>query len=178
MSLNLRKRRTLVEIPTTWLGRVKSQARRAGDRIAPVADQARSVAASRFEDARYWAAPRLEDAAHRVEDQFAPRVSSMLSEAAKRVDPAPARSRKWPIVVLLTGLTLGVLGYLFYRRNAQQWTDHMKDSAADASRWASEKAEQATEKATELAGKAADEADEISSKKAKKAEKTRRSAKK
>ncbi|MEV0582681.1 hypothetical protein [Nonomuraea sp. NPDC050310] len=154
MSLTLRKRRVVIEVPSTWMGRMKVQAKRAGGRLAPMADQARTVASSRIEDARYWAAPKLEDAAHRVEDQFAPRVSAMLTQAAKRVDPSPARSRRWPVAVLMTGLALGAMGYMFYRRNAQQWTDHMKDSAADASRWVSEKADRASDKTSDLADEA------------------------
>ncbi|MFD1932687.1 MULTISPECIES: YtxH domain-containing protein [Nonomuraea] len=133
-----------------------------------MADQAKVVAAHRIEDARYWAAPRLEDAAHRVEDQLAPRVSSMLSQAASRIDPTPARSRRWPILALLTGMALGAAGYMFYRRNAQQWTDHMKDSATDASRWVGERADRAADKvsssADQAAGKVSSNADKAADK--------------
>ncbi|MFE3454925.1 YtxH domain-containing protein [Nonomuraea sp. NPDC059194] len=156
MSLTLRKRHVLVEIPTTWSGRMKAQAMRAGDRIAPMTDQAKVAAAHRIEDARYWVAPKLEGAAHRVEDQLAPMVSSMLSQAARRIDPTPVRSRRWPVMTLLAGMALGAVGYMFYRRNAQQWTDHMKDSASDASRWVSERAHQAAGKASSTSDRAAD----------------------
>ncbi|WP_143591733.1 YtxH domain-containing protein [Thermoactinospora rubra] len=144
----------IVEVPSTWMGRMKAQAMRAGDRLAPMAGQARQVASSRLEDARHWAAPRLEEAAHRVEEEFAPRVSEMLTRAAKRVDPTPARTRRWPVAVLMTGIALGAMGYMFYRRNAQQWTDQMKDSAADASRWVSEKADRAADQASSVADEA------------------------
>ncbi|MEU7899774.1 hypothetical protein AB0B45_43865 [Nonomuraea sp. NPDC049152] len=164
MSLTLRKRHVVVEIPATWMGRMKVQAMRAGDRLVPMADQAKVVAANRIENARYWAAPKLEDAAHRVEDQLAPRVSSMLSQAASRIDPTPARSRRWPVMVLLTGMALGAAGYAFYRRNAQQWTDHMKDSATDASRWVSERADRTADSVSSNADKAADKVDEATRK--------------
>ncbi|MFI6485367.1 hypothetical protein ACIBH1_46180 [Nonomuraea sp. NPDC050663] len=164
MSLTLRKRRVIVEVPSTWMGRMKAQAVRAGDRFGPMAGQAKDMAAHRFEDARYWAAPRLEDAAQRLEKDLAPRVSAMLTDAARKVDPTPARSRRWPVAVLVTGVALGAMGYMFYRRNAQQWTDHMKDSAADASRWVSEKADQTAGKANQMADKVSDKADEASKK--------------
>ncbi|MGW0811531.1 YtxH domain-containing protein [Nonomuraea sp. NPDC002799] len=151
MSLTLRKRRVAIEVPATWMGRVKAQAVHAGHRMAPVADQAKVVAAQRFEDARYWAAPRLESAAHGFEDQVAPKVSSMLSAAARKIDPKPSHSRRWPTLVLLTGLAVGAIGYMFYRRNAQQWTEHMKDSASDASRWVNEKAERTSESSDRMA---------------------------
>ncbi|MFI7454648.1 hypothetical protein ACIBQX_44730 [Nonomuraea sp. NPDC049714] len=141
---------------------MKAQAVRTGRRMAPMADQAKLVANRRMEDARYWAAPRLENAAHRVEDQLAPKVSYVLTAAADKVNPARPRSRRWPMFTLMTGLALGAVGYMFYRRNAQQWTEHMKESASDASRWAGEKSDRTME-TTDQAGattmsSAADEA--------------------
>ncbi|MET9342715.1 hypothetical protein [Nonomuraea sp. NPDC003804] len=143
---------------------MKAQAMRAGYRLAPMADQAKTVTAHRIEDARYWAAPKLEDAAHRVEDQLAPRISAMLSQAASRIDPTPARSRRWPVMVLMTGVALGAMGFVFYRRNAQQWTDHMKESATDASRWVSERAHKAADKVSSHAENTAEKVDEAAPK--------------
>ncbi|MFF4620091.1 YtxH domain-containing protein [Nonomuraea jabiensis] len=152
----------VIEVPTTWTGRMKARAMQTGQLIAPVADQARTAAAQRVEDARYWAAPRLHSAAHGFEEQVAPKVSSMLITAANKIDPTPTRSRRWPTLVLLTGLAVGAIGYMFYRRNAQQWTEHMKESASDASRWVSEKADRTAESTERMAGRASDKADEAS----------------
>ncbi|MFI6388739.1 hypothetical protein ACIBHY_19645 [Nonomuraea sp. NPDC050547] len=157
MSLTLRRRRAVIEIPDTWMGRVKAQAVQAGRRLAPMADQAKVATAQRIEDARYWAAPRLEDAAHQVEDRLAPAVSTMLTQAAHKIDPTPTpKSRRWPVILLMTGLAVGAMGYMFYRRNAQQWTDHMKDSASDASQWVNDRAEKAADRVSDTADKAAD----------------------
>ncbi|TDE55642.1 YtxH domain-containing protein [Nonomuraea mesophila] len=164
MSLTMRKRRVVMEVPATWMGRMKAQAVATGHRMAPMADQAKVVTARRIEDARYWAAPRLESAAHGVEEQLAPKVSHMLTTAARRIDPKPERSRRWPMLMLLTGLAVGSIGYMFYRRNAQQWTEHMKDSASDASRWVNENANTAAESADRMAAKASDKADEAARK--------------
>ncbi|WP_327088426.1 hypothetical protein OIE66_39930 [Nonomuraea sp. NBC_01738] len=163
MSLTLRRRRA-VEVPETWMGWAKVQAMRAGRRIGPMADQAKVAAAHRIEDARYWAAPRLEDAAHRVEDQIAPAVSAMLAQAANKVDPTPPKSRRWPIIVLLTGLAVCAMGYMFYRRNAQQWTDHMKDSASDASQWVSDRADKAADQVSDSADTVAAKANDAAHK--------------
>ncbi|GAA1748122.1 hypothetical protein AB0K40_40615 [Nonomuraea bangladeshensis] len=160
MSLTLRKRRVAIEVPATWMGRVKTRAVQTGERMSPMADQARMAATHRIEDARSWAAPRLESAAHGIEDQVAPYISSMLTAAARKIEPARTRSRKWPMLVLMTGLAVGAMGYMAYRRNAQQWTEHMKDSASDASRWVSEKAD----RTADMASGVSDRADETSRK--------------
>ncbi|AQZ67705.1 unnamed protein product [[Actinomadura] parvosata subsp. kistnae] len=154
----------VMEVPATWMGRMKAQAMRTGQRMQPMADQAKVAAAHRIEDARHWAAPRLESAAHGFEEQIAPKVSTMLTNAARRIDPTPSRSRRWPMLVLLTGVAVGTIGYMFYRRNAQQWTEHMKDSASDASRWVNEKAEKASESADRMAANVSNKADEASRK--------------
>jgi hypothetical protein len=64
------------------------------------------------------------------------------------------------MLVLMTGLAVGAMGYMAYRRNAQQWTEHMKDSASDASRWVSEKAD----RTADMASGVSDRADETSRK--------------
>jgi len=71
--------------------------------------------------ARVWAAPRLERTGHTVEDQVAPRMAAMLSAAARRIDPAPARRRRWPVLAagLITAAGLSATAaYLLKRRAA------------------------------------------------------------
>jgi hypothetical protein len=57
-------------------------------------------------DAREWAAPRLEDAATAVSETVAPKVSAALKATAKRVDPAPSKTRRllWPGVAVVAVL--------------------------------------------------------------------------
>jgi hypothetical protein len=168
VSLTARRARVQVIVPQTWPGRVMAQLMRARQRVGPMAGSARDQAAHRIVDARSWAAPRLDRAAHSVEAELAPRVSSMLSEAARRVDPTPVKPRRWPMMVLISGLALGVAGYAMYRRNAQQWTDTMKGTAADASQWVGDKAGRASDKIAgkaDAAGRSADQTAEDISKK-------------
>ncbi|GES04429.1 hypothetical protein Acor_64970 [Acrocarpospora corrugata] len=136
-------------LPTTWSGRMKAQAVRAADKVGPMASNAREGAYSRFEDARVWAAPKLDHAAHSVEDQLAPRLSALLAQTARRVDPTPMKMQtrtNWPSLVLLGGLALGAIGFVMYRRNAQHWADVMKNSADETKRKVGEAADSMEEK--------------------------------
>lgn len=159
MSLTLKKRRVEFGIPQARLDRVKSQAAWAIGKVGPAAVNARDVAVHTIEDARVWAAPRLERAAHTVEEQLAPKVSTMLSDAAKLVDPGKTvkARRRWPILTLVTGVALGAIGYLMYRNN-QQWVDSMTDTGngvrervAETTREAAETSERAAEASERLA---------------------------
>lgn len=159
------KRHIEIVIPETRLDQVKAQVARAADRVGPMATHARDAAAhardaathargtanDKVYVARGWAAPRLDAAAHSFEEQLAPKISAMLSQAATRIDPTPAaKSRRWPMILLFTGLAVGAIGFAMYRKSADQWTEAMKDSTADASRWVGEKAHSATDKASEM----------------------------
>ena len=95
----------------------KTQAR---DKAAAAAAAARQGTYS----ARIWAAPRLERTGQALEQQVAPRMAAMLSSAARRIDPAPAKRRRWPFVAAGLMLAAGLCGtaaYLVNRRAARQW---------------------------------------------------------
>ncbi|MBO3746023.1 hypothetical protein J5X84_08095 [Streptosporangiaceae bacterium NEAU-GS5] len=148
---------------------MKVQAGKAAERVGPMASNAREVAAHKVIDARIWAAPKLDQAAHSVEDQLAPRVSAFLTQAAQRVDPAPARSRKWPIIAMLCGLVAGAVGFVLYRnKNGSAWLselkDHVKDTAADKTKWAGHKVESAGDRIDSTTDAASRKADEVSGK--------------
>lgn len=168
MSLTMKRRRVEIVIPQTRLNQVKSQAAqvksqaaRAVEKVGPIAANAYDVASHTIEDARVWAAPRLERAAHTVEEQIAPRVSAMLSDAAKVVDPGKTAKakRRWPVLTLCTGLALGAIGYLMYRNN-RQWVDSVNEAGmavgekvAETSRRAAGASERAAEASERLAEK-------------------------
>ncbi|MEU0492850.1 YtxH domain-containing protein [Nocardiopsis changdeensis] len=165
-----RKARKEAEVAIT---RLQDLAREQADRFGPYADQAREQAARTLLQARGWTAPRLETAASRVEDTVAPRVAGLLTAAAQRVDPRPARrglrglrngGRRVPRAVLIGGAALvgGVIVYSLVRmRQASQdaeWQEHL-DQAREQVRETREdledKAGKAAEKAGEKAGTAA-----------------------
>ncbi|WP_271215675.1 hypothetical protein [Streptosporangium carneum] len=143
------------DLASERVGPVAAQAREAAIQAREAASHARGAAGDRIYVAREWAAPKLDAAAHSVEEQLAPKVSALLSQAASKVDPTPrTRSRRWPTLLLLTGLAVGAVGFALYRKSADQWTDAMKENASDASRWASEKARSASAKVSDVAEEA------------------------
>lgn len=81
----------------------RRQARHASAQLAPFASSARMTARQGVLGARAWAAPRLDYTGNMLEQQVAPRMSSMLSRAARRIEPTSRRRRRWPF------LTAGVL---------------------------------------------------------------------
>jgi hypothetical protein len=83
---------------------------------------ARTAARKGIHHARIWAAPRLERTGHTLEDQVAPKMAAMLSAAAQRIEPVPARRRRrWPVLaaglVAAAGLS-ATAAYLLKRRAA------------------------------------------------------------
>ncbi len=106
----------------------KSQAR---DKATAAAAAARQGTYS----ARIWAAPRLERTGQALEQQVAPKMAAMLSSAARRIDPAPAKRRRWPFVAAGLMLAAGLCGtaaYLVNRRAARQWGEVQEATGAPA----------------------------------------------
>ena len=103
----------------------------AKDKAAAVAAAARQGTYS----ARVWAAPRLERTGQTLEQQVVPRMAAMLSSAAQRIDPAPAKRRRWPFVAAGLMLAAGLCGtaaYLVNRRAARQWGEVPEATGAPA----------------------------------------------
>ncbi|MFB9718689.1 hypothetical protein [Planobispora longispora] len=65
------------------------------------------------------------------------------------------------MLLLLTGLAAGAAGVAMYRKNAGQWSDSVKGSAADASHWVSDKARTAADKVSGAAGGIKNRAEEF-----------------
>lgn len=71
--------------------------------------------------ARTWAAPRLERTGQALEQRVAPRVAAMMSAAARRIEPAPPKRRRWPLVAAGIVAAAGVsatAAYLMSRRGS------------------------------------------------------------
>jgi len=165
VALNIKKRRLELAIPRERLDQVRTQTVKAVEKVGPLASQARDVASRRIEDARVWAAPRLERAAHTVEERIAPRVSAMLSDAAKAVDPGKtARAkRRWPVLTLVTGVALGAIGYVMYRNN-QIWVDSMTETGGEAAALAGEKVAETSRRAAATGERAAETSERLAEK--------------
>lgn len=106
--------------------RTRAGAARTRAKAAPLAVSAAAAARRGVHSARIWAAPRLDRSGQTLEKRVAPRMAAMLSSAARRIDPAPAKRRRWPFVagglVLAAGLS-GTAAYLLSRRGSseKQW---------------------------------------------------------
>ena len=89
-------------------GMVASGARAARKMAAQVKPLARSAGATTtrgVHKTRAWAAPQVEHAGRVVQDSVAPRVSALLSSAARRLEPARPRSGRWRKLVGGSALT-------------------------------------------------------------------------
>jgi hypothetical protein len=72
----------------------------AADHVIPLARNAGAAAKRQADRTRSWAAPQLGRAGQAVQDSFAPAVSSALSAAAKRLEPArPRRPRRRKLLI-------------------------------------------------------------------------------
>jgi hypothetical protein len=97
----------------------------AAERIGPVAQHTREIAADRVLVARVWSAPRLARAAQYVEADLAPRMGSALKGAAVRVEPPRhgRRRRKTALMMLAALAAIGVAGAVLTRRGGQEFTE-------------------------------------------------------
>ena len=89
-------------------GMVASGARAARRMVAQVKPLARSAGATTTRGVHKtcaWAAPQVEHAGQVVQDSVAPRVSALLSSAARRLEPARPRNGRWPKLVGGSALT-------------------------------------------------------------------------
>lgn len=77
----------------------RQQALKAASIAAPIAVAARVKAGRGVYSMRAWAAPRLEQSGQALQDRVAPRVSAMLSSAARRIEPPRRQRRRWPFLV-------------------------------------------------------------------------------
>lgn len=81
--------------------KARSQARRAQQaaaQVAPLATSARMTTRQGVHNARTWTAPRLERTGQAIETRVAPRMSAMLSDAARRIQPSQPKRRRWPFL--------------------------------------------------------------------------------
>jgi len=81
---------------------IRDGARQAAAQLKPAAARARPLARSTGAAARRqllrgraWAAPQVERSSKVLQDTVAPKVSALLSSAARKLDPTQPRQRRW-----------------------------------------------------------------------------------
>src|SRR5260221_691424 len=72
-----------------------AQVKPAAAQLTPLARSTAGAARRRVRKTRAWAAPQVEHAGQVLQDSVAPRVSALLSAAARRLEPAKPRRRRW-----------------------------------------------------------------------------------
>jgi hypothetical protein len=96
-----------------------ARARQAAARLKPVAHSTRAAAKHGVRTTRAWAAPQLEQTGHLVQDRIAPKISSVLSSAAQRIEPGKPRRRGWRKLAgasMVTAAASAVAGMVLNRR--------------------------------------------------------------
>ena len=111
----------------------RQQVSRVAAQAAPLATSAKTTAVTGVLRARTWAAPRLESSGQALEARVAPKVSAMMSSAAKRVDPAPSKPRRWPLLIAgLAALGAAAAAILSRRASAAPWRKGESQEEADS----------------------------------------------
>ena len=70
-------------------------ARQITAKVKPLARSTKVATSRRVYKTRAWAAPQVEHAARVLQDNVAPRVSALLTSAARRLEPSMPRSGRW-----------------------------------------------------------------------------------
>ena len=83
-------------------------ARRTAARARPLAKKTGAATARGVRQTRSWAAPQVERAGRVLQDSVAPRISALLSSAARRLEPARPQRRRWPKLVGGSAFTAAV----------------------------------------------------------------------
>ena len=93
-------------------GAMRDGARQAAAQLKPAAEKAKPYARSAGHAARRqllrtraWAAPQVQRSGQVLQDTVAPKAAAMLSEAARRIDPAQPRAQRWRKGAALATLT-------------------------------------------------------------------------
>jgi hypothetical protein len=109
-----------------------ARARQAAARLKPVARSTSAAAKHGVRKTRAWAAPQVERTGHLVDSRIAPKVSSVLSSAAQRIDPGNAHHPRWRKVAgasIVTAAASAVAGAVLNRRRQNGTaTDPQADS--------------------------------------------------
>src|SRR6266516_6534210 len=133
VSMSRRKRN---QKASTAASSVWGRARQAAAQVKPVAAQAKPLAKGtgaaarrRMHRTRAWAAPRVERTGRVLQDSVAPKVSALLSSAARRLEPAKPRRPRWRKLAGISVATAAAGAVAVVVRN--RWKPDVTTSAAE-----------------------------------------------
>lgn len=109
--------------PSKQDGAMMVSARQAAAQIKPATEKAKPYARSaglaarrQILRTRAWAAPQVERSGQVLQDTVAPKAAALLSEAARRIDPAQPRQRHWRTGLSLATLTAAISAIVAWLR--------------------------------------------------------------
>ncbi len=114
---------------------------KAADQVKPMAAQVKPLAKSTGDAAkrqifrtRAWAAPRIDRTGKAIQDNVAPKVSSMLGAAAERIDPAKPRRGRWrlPVGILAAAAAAASAAAAVFRSRTKPDSAVSADDPAEA----------------------------------------------
>ena len=76
-------------------GTVRDTVRQVLDQAGPVAKNTTTAVRHGVTKSRAWAAPQMERTGEFLQEVAAPKVSDVLSSAARKIEPAQPRRRRW-----------------------------------------------------------------------------------
>jgi hypothetical protein len=126
--------------PGTKTSRPWDRAREAAATVRPAAAELKPLARStgaaarrRVHKTRAWAAPQVEHAGQVLQDSVAPRVSALLSSAARRLEPAKPPRRRWRKLagVGMLAAAAGVVAAVVRNRRKLEVTTSAAGAGAD-----------------------------------------------
>ena len=100
---------------------VAAQMKPAAAQVKTIASHAGTAARRRVYKTRVWAAPQVDRTGQVLQERVAPKVSAVLSAAARRLEPAKPKRRPWrklAIGSVLTTAASAVGAVVLSRRNA------------------------------------------------------------
>jgi hypothetical protein len=111
------------------------RAHQAAAQVRPLAMTTGAAARRRVHRTRAWAAPRVERTGQVLQDRLAPRLSALLSSAARRLEPAKPRRPRWRKLAgisVLTAAAGAVAAGVRNRRKPDVMTSAAEPDAGDA----------------------------------------------
>ena len=101
--------------------------------LKPLARSTGAAARRRVDKTRAWAAPQVERAGQVLQDSVAPKVSARLSAAARRLEPAKPRRRRWRklVGVLMLAAAAGAVAAVVRIRQKPEVTTSAAGADAD-----------------------------------------------
>jgi hypothetical protein len=116
------------------------RARQAATQVKPTAAQVKTAASTaatasrrRVYKTRVWAAPQVDRTGQVLQDRVAPKVSAVLSAAARRLEPAKPKRRPWRKLAIGSVLTTAAsaVGAVVLSRRQPEAASTTDDANAD-----------------------------------------------